>query len=95
MKICVKRKAIDLGPLASKEFYRINLGHLTVAWEADRLLWTIEIVINDHQAIAANSPPISGCCLIIKLKPSESSSSPATDVFKPWSNVLNILTEQH
>ena len=30
-----------------------------VAWQADRLLWTI--VINDHQVIAANSPAISDC----------------------------------
>ena len=45
-----------------KQFYRVNLGYLIVAWQADRaadrLLWTI--VINDQQAIAANSPAILG-----------------------------------
>ena len=33
--------------------------HFIVAWQADRLLWTI--VINDHQANTTNSPAISGC----------------------------------
>ena len=47
----------NYGP-TGEQFYRVNLGHLTVAWQADGLLWTI--VINDQQAITANSPAILG-----------------------------------
>ena len=52
------------GKQRPEEFYRVNSGHLLVAWQADRLLW---IVINDHQAIAANSPANLMLLLIIKL----------------------------